>query len=115
MGKSKRRTGGSSARSRRAQIKDAQLCTAVAETVSLVLAGSDSDLLLSAYVMEVLPAPDASRLLVRVEVPPDLDLDAVHDALTRALPLLRDEIASSVARKKTPTLLFEVRPAGLQA
>ncbi len=116
MGKGSRRAsagprdrfGGS--RSRREQIKDAQLCAAVEETLSLVLAESPNELFLSAYVMEVLPAPDASRLLVRVQVSDGVDPDAVHEALTRAIPELRSEIASSIARKKTPTLVFEVRP-----
>lgn len=102
----------SRSRSRREQIKDAQLCAAVQETLSLVLAQRPSDLLLSAYVMDVVPAPDASRLLVRVEVSPGVDPDAVRDALTRSLPELRAEIAASIARKKTPTLIFEVHPAG---
>ena len=119
MGKGSKRAGGgptdrfSGSRSRREQIKDAQLCAAVEETLSLVLAQSSSELLLSAYVMGVVPAPDASRLLVQIEVGPEVDPEAVHAALTRSMPELRAEIAASVSRKRTPTLVFEVRRAVL--
>lgn len=100
-------------RSRREQIKDAQLCAAVRETLSLVLAESRDERLLEAFVDEVVPAPDASRLAVRVVVPASLDLDEVHDALARLGPRLRAEIAEAIARKRTPNLTFEVRPQGV--
>lgn len=98
-------------RSRRVQIKDAQLCAAVEETLSLMLAQSENELLLSAYVMEVTPAPDASRLLVRIQVGEDVDPDAVQAALAAATPEFREEIAASVSRKRTPALVYEVLPS----
>lgn len=115
MAKGSRRAGGggrsSGARSRREQIKDAQLCAAVEETLSLVLAQSSSELLLSAYVMSVVPAPDSTRLLIHVEVDPEVDPDAVQAALADSMPELREEIAASVSRRRTPTLVFQVRSA----
>lgn len=116
MGKQwKRADRGPRSRSRRSQIKDAQLCAAVRETLSLVLAESDDARLSSVFVTDVVPAPDASRLMVRVEAPPELDPDDVRDALENAAPELREEIAEAVQRKKTPSLAFVVRPAGLES
>ncbi len=100
-------------RSRRGQIKDAQLCRAVRETLSLTLAESLDPRLEAVFVVDVVPAPDVSRLAVRVEAPSELDPDDVHDALERTVPRLRSEIAAAIQRKKTPGLTFVVVPAGL--
>ncbi len=105
------RDGLSGSRSRREAIKDAQLCRAVRETLSLVLASSTDDRLSSLFVVDVVPAPDASRLAVRVEAPAGLELAEAHEALERIGPHLRSEIAQSVQRKKTPILAFVVVPA----
>lgn len=116
MGRHRKNAGAaglSRSRSRRGQIKDAQLCRAVRDTLSLVLAESSDPLLSSVFVMDVVPAPDASRLAVRVEAPRELDPDAVRGALEREVPALRAEIADTVQRKKTPGLTFVVIPAGL--
>lgn len=98
-------------RSRREAIKDAQLCRAVRETLSLAIAESGGELLSSLFVVDVEPAPDASRLAVRVEAPAELDVREVYEALERITPRLRAEIASSIQRKKTPSLAFVVYPA----
>lgn len=117
MGKKGRRAGRGAqerfgaSRSRREAIKDAQLCRAVRETLSLAIAEGGGDVLSSLFVVDVVPAPDASRLAVRVEAPAELDVREVHEALERIGPRLRAEIAASVQRKKTPSLVFEVRPA----
>ncbi len=116
MGKHGKRAGTAGlprARSRRTQIKDAQLCRAVRDTLSLVLAESMDPRLSSLFVMEVVPAPDASRLAVRVEAPRELDPDEVRDVLEGMVPELRSEIADAVERKKTPGLTFVVIPSGL--
>jgi ribosome-binding factor A len=85
----------------------------VRDTLSLVLAGSDDPGLSSLFVMDVVPAPDASRLAVRVEAPRELDPDAVRSRLEALVPELRAEIADAVERKKTPGITFVVTPAGL--
>lgn len=99
-----------SPRSRREAIKDAQLCRAVRETLSLAIAESRDERLSSLFVVDVVPAPDASRLAVQIDAPAELDAREVHAALERIGPRLRAEIAASVQRKKTPTLVFVVRP-----
>jgi ribosome-binding factor A len=96
---------------RREQIKDAQLCAAVRETLSLALAQSPDELLLSLFVSDVVPAPDASRLAVHIEAPPEVDLEEAREALERLGGSLRAEVAASIQRRKTPALFFDVRPA----
>src|SRR5262245_7250126 len=98
--------------SRKARIKDAQLCAAVTETLSLFLAESTDARLLSLFVIDVRPAPDASRLRVCVEAPPEQDLETTLDLLRRIEGALRSEIATAVQRKRAPSLVFEVRPRG---
>jgi ribosome-binding factor A len=97
-------------RGNRTQIRDAQLCAEVRETLSLALAQSDDERLLALFVVDVVPAPDASRLLVQVEAPPGHDLGETHALLERMAGALRSEVAESVQRKRAPTLAFEVRP-----
>jgi ribosome-binding factor A len=97
---------------RREHIKDAQLCAAVRETLSLALAQSTDDLLLSLFVTDVVPAPDATRLAVHLEASPGVDLEDVRAALDRVGGRLRAEVAASINRRKTPALFFDVRPSG---
>ena len=59
-------------------------------------------------VLDVEPAPDASRLLVTLAVDGlldedrELDLDRVHDHLARASGHLRSEVATAITRKRAP-------------
>jgi ribosome-binding factor A len=56
----------------------------------------------------VLPAPDASRLMVRVVVPRGVDVP-VHDVLSRlgrAHGVLRSAVAQAITRKRAPELTF---------
>jgi ribosome-binding factor A len=65
--------------------------------------------LTSAFVVEVRPAPDGSRLAVCVSAGGS-DPAEVLAALDLARGLLRGELASAMARKRTPELSFEVLP-----
>src|SRR5271157_2059393 len=73
--------------------KALQLCHQVAETLEEVLAECGDAVLQALRVLDVEPAPDASRLLVTVAVDglprEKLDLGRVHDHLTRASGHLR--------------------------
>jgi ribosome-binding factor A len=95
--------------------KAKQLCRQVAETLEQVLAGEvGDDLLRGLHVASVLPAPDASRLLVTVEVDRDStpeDREAVELALVKASGLLRTAVAAAITRRKAPSLSFCVRGA----
>lgn len=92
--------------------KTLQLCSQVADTLNHVLGGHHDDLLRDLQVMSVVPAPDASRLLVTVypisEADPTFHADEVHQRLLAVGGQLRGEVAASITRKKTPKLLFQV-------
>ena len=81
--------------------KALQLCHQVAETLEEVLAECGDVVLQALRVLDVEPAPDASRLLVTVAVDatPEAVLDpcSVHDHLVRARP------ATSAARWQVPS------------
>lgn len=83
----------------------------VRRTIDMVLAESTDGRLTGAYVAEVTPAPDASRLLVVIEVPIATDVDAAHQMLGEMHGFLRSEVASAIDRRKTPELFFQVRTA----
>jgi ribosome-binding factor A len=89
-----------------------QLCSQVARTLGDVLAGQcDDDLLWGLDVVSVEPAPDSSRLLVTVALPPSSDpvdpVDVVAH-LRRASGLLRCEMAAAITRRKAPVLVFRL-------
>ena len=96
-------------RDRKAQ----QLCRQVQQTLSLVLSGEFADeVLQSLFVESVVPAPNASQLLVTVSA-----ADGSEDAVESGLILqklehvagqLRSEVAAAITRRKTPRLMFQV-------
>jgi ribosome-binding factor A len=98
--------------------KAKQLCRQVAETLDQLLSGEvGDDILRGLRVMDVVPAPDASRLLVTLFAdcdPTDFDRDQVELRLANFKGRLRCEIAGAITRRKTPTLAFNiVGPPGL--
>ena len=91
--------------------KTAQLCRQVFRAVSLALAECADDVLRELVVHDVEPAPDASRVLVRVgfsaAAPPSLA--GVADVLGRlgeASGFLRREVTAAITRKRAPELMF---------
>jgi ribosome-binding factor A len=92
--------------------KALQLCRQVAETLEEVLAECGDGVLQALRVLDVEPAPDASRLLVTVAVDglPEEKLDPglVHDHLTRATGHLRGEVATAITRKRAPVLVYRL-------
>ena len=101
--------------------KARQLCSQVAETLGLALAGDfDDELLHNLQVVSVKPAPDASQLAVgvRADLPQDqIDTQRVLDRLANIAGRLRCEVAAAITRKRAPKLIFhlvandeEVRP-----
>lgn len=117
--------------------KTLQLCRQVERTLSMVLGDAGEDeLLLSLRVVSVVPAPNASQLLVTVEdlaaglpaesshqpasepVNPgtsDVDRPArIMACLAAHTGRLRYEVGQAIARRKVPQLLFRLsdnRPA----
>jgi ribosome-binding factor A len=65
-----------------------------------------------ATVIDVWPAPDGSRLAVKLALEPgaDADADAVLARLEQRKGSFRAEIAAALQRKRTPLLAFHVVP-----
>ena len=97
---------------RKGDRKVRQLCSQVAETLSLVLSGECSDeLLQNLEVVAVDPAPNAAQLLVTVRstcVVEPVDPAEVSARLATISGKLRCEVASAITRKRAPTLVFRV-------
>ena len=92
--------------------KAKQLCRQVAETLAFVLGGeTGDDVIRSLQVLSVVPAPDASRLLVtlRADVCPELfDRERIEDRLVTQQGRLRCAVAATITRRKTPVLVYNI-------
>ena len=89
--------------------KTLQLCRQVQRALSLCLGGECGDeVLRSLYVESVEPAPDASRLLVRVIMPRSMHISPIEvlGRLDRVSGTLRAEVARAITRKRAPELSF---------
>ena len=90
-----------------------QLCRQISDTLQLVINEGDP-LLEGLSVVEVLPAPDSRRFLVIVSVDSQTQIESAQDVemimrcLQRNQPRLRGEIARTINRRKTPSLIFEI-------
>ena len=95
--------------------------------LGLALAGCGDALLRDLYVADVIPAPDAGRLLVSVSAmsgltssesdqPRDVmsaeQMSQILGRLQGAAPMLRREVACAITRKRAPELLFRVVASG---
>ena len=92
--------------------KTYQLCRQVANTLQLVLTDRDAGLD-GLTIVDVIPAPDARRMLVILALSPDritsgTQVDTIMQRLHRHIPRLRSEVAQSICRRKTPQLAFEI-------
>jgi len=93
--------------------KAAQLCAQVRRALDYGISEALSDSPQDAYVMDVLPAPNTSHLLVLVQPAAETDADgmrALEEELVRHAGVLRTAVAESINRRKTPTLSFRVLP-----
>lgn len=89
--------------------KTSQLCHQVAETIGEVLAEQPDDILRDLTVVDVLPAPDESRLLVTVAPGPGARLPGPIDViqhLDASAALIRAEVAAAITRRRAPSLEF---------
>ena len=87
-----------------------QLCKQVERAAADVLAGECAEeSLLSAWVAEVRPAPNASRLAIVVVLGQGSgSVIEARAALQHASPRFRSEVARSIFRKRVPDIVFEV-------
>ncbi|WP_165247321.1 ribosome-binding factor A [Paludisphaera soli] len=111
-GARRRRGGRGGGPSEPAGRKAMQLCHQVAVTLSEVLADCGDPLLQGLRVVNVEPAPDASRLVVALECDEDRALDRVEGHLAKASGHIRGEVAQAITRKRTPVLIYHLTPAG---
>lgn len=86
--------------------KQRQLCSQVETALDLALGASANPLLQGCWVVDVRPAPDQTRLRVRVQTADSVPIHDLEEALLGATPWLRSEVAAFVHRRKTPTLVI---------
>ncbi|HVX85527.1 MAG TPA: ribosome-binding factor A [Phycisphaerae bacterium] len=99
-----------SSRNEKPDHKTAALCKQVHRALSLALAGECADPLLQSLLVDaVLPAPHAGHLLVRL-LSPDASPADLLPRLELVTGLLRNAIAQSINRKRTPQLSFQILP-----
>ncbi|MGA8086825.1 MAG: hypothetical protein WCA10_05925 [Terracidiphilus sp.] len=92
---------------RKVQRKTQQFCHQVQRALNLALSSSDSQLQgCEIFVEEVSPAPDCGHLLAHVVVSKDRLISEAMTWLRHNQPRLRAEVATSIARKRTPELAF---------
>ncbi len=92
--------------------KSLQLCRQVEQTLCLVLSGECNDEVLQSLLVEsVVPAPNASQLLVTVRqttVDEPVSTLEILERLAEFEGQLRFAVASAITRKRAPKLLFQV-------
>ena len=92
--------------------KTQALCKQVRRALAMALAGECADPVLQGLLVEdVMPAPNASRLLVRViarSVQGQPSVIEILQRLENVHGMLRATIAESIARKRTPEITFSV-------
>lgn len=102
------RTGGE-----KAQRKARQLCRQAQRALGLALGGECGDELLRDLIVDsVEPMPDASRLLVRLIMPPDGSVAEILQRIERVRGRLRSAVAQAITRKRAPELVFVPAAAG---
>ncbi|HEY8746729.1 MAG TPA: hypothetical protein VIM11_02065 [Tepidisphaeraceae bacterium] len=92
------------------QRKDQQLCRQAQRALMYAIPGDLGDSLLQELTVEsVLPAPNASRLLVRLTSPRGPgDAPEILERLSRVEKYLRAQVAAAITRKRAPELTFHL-------
>jgi ribosome-binding factor A len=99
---------------RKSDRKAMQLCRQVRRAVEHALGSRPLiDQLPDCLVVAVLPAPHTAQLLIQVAAPSRVALDQAGEMLAilrAANGAIRSEVARSIHRRKTPSLLFQIVP-----
>ena len=87
-----------------------QLCRQAYRALSYAIPGDLADSLLQELsIDQVLPAPDAGRLLVRLICPrPSADPARILERLGQVEGYLRAQVAAAITRKRAPELTFQL-------
>jgi ribosome-binding factor A len=97
---------------RKTDRKTLQLCAQIADTLNGLLAECHDDMLQVFQVASVIPAPDATQLLVTVcpaiQPTSPMNPEEIMKHLSEASGWLRSEVAGAITRKRAPKLLFQV-------
>ena len=98
---------------RKGDRKTQQLCQQVARALNLCLNDCDDPIVQLMYLVNVIPAPDSSCLMVHVECDNSeyQHADAMM-AIRNQTARLQFEISRSINRKRVPNLIFSVSMAG---
>jgi len=97
--------------------KGLQLCRQAFETLALVLADCDDEIMQSIDIASVKISDDGSRLIATVAMPrsasSDVQLEGygpeeILSRVSQHIPRLRSELARSICRKRVPNLTFEI-------
>jgi ribosome-binding factor A len=100
--------GAGIARPRTGDRKALQLSRQIERELGFILGDLNCDVLSSLLVSSVVPAPNASRLLVTVScLDQDVALSEILSRLHSAYGQIRAEVATSINRKRVPELVFE--------
>ncbi|HXE52088.1 MAG TPA: hypothetical protein VN541_03695 [Tepidisphaeraceae bacterium] len=93
------------------QRKLRQLCRQVHRALMYAVPGDMADpMLQDLFVEAVEPAPDASRLMVRLASSrPPGQAPEILERLSRVAGHLRGEVAAAITRKRAPELVFALR------
>ncbi len=92
----------------KARRKDLQLCKQVRLAIESALSSGADTALHDAIVVDVEPAPDASRLRVRLASRRgEVHLPELMHRIVAAVGYLRGEVAAATSRKRVPVLVFE--------
>ena len=83
------------------------MCAQARDALSLAMSGADDERLHDASILDVVPHPDASCLLVAVSAP-ESAADDVRAAISESRSWLRREVAAEIHRSRTPELVFRV-------
>jgi ribosome-binding factor A len=102
--------GGASGLDSKHRRKLEQLCRQVCRALMYAIPGEVGDPLLQGLCLEeVLPAPDASRLLVRLRHEGTAErMGEILKRLEVVEPYLRAQVAAAITRKRAPELTFTV-------
>ncbi len=91
----------------RSDRKTLQLCRQVQHALMFALAGECADdLFRDIYIESVIPAGNGGHLLVRIIVPQQISVPQLLGRLEDRAGKLRSAVASSISRKRVPTLCF---------